>query len=97
MILSDARNLDDMGAAGIVNQLRDHTIQGKGPAHTLTAWKRKNDYQYWQARIKENFIFDSVRILAEKRLAAAEEFMNQLHIETQASDLQNISPDSALV
>lgn len=91
MILSDARNLDDIGATGIFNELRRYVIGGKGVSDAVQIWKGKIDYRYWQARLKEGFRFESVRKLAERRLSAAEEFMNQLKREDAAGDLEELS------
>jgi len=96
MILSDARNLDDMGAAGLFHEFRRYMIDGKGVNDALAIWKRKIDYRYWQSRLKESFCFSSVRSLAEQRLSTAEYFMNQLNIETEAHDLGELATDSAL-
>lgn len=87
VILSDARNLDDMGAVGIFSEFRRCAMRGKSIPEVLQSWKKKTDYQYWQARLKESFRFESVRKLAEQRLAAAEQFMNQLKTEDAAGDL----------
>jgi HD superfamily phosphodiesterase len=94
MILSDARNLDDMGAAGIFNEFRRYVIGGKGACDAVRSWKRKIDYRYWQARLKESFRFEQVRELAEQRLSAAEHFMNQLKAETEALDLEELITES---
>lgn len=88
MILSDARNLDDMGAVGIFNEFRRYTVHGKGTSDVLATWKRKIDYRYWDARIKESFRFETVRKLAMQRFEAAEYFMNQLRAENTAQDLE---------
>jgi hypothetical protein len=96
MILSDARNLDDMGAVGLYNECRRYIIYGKGVTDILESWKRKIDYCYWQARLKESFRFESVRKLAKQRFVAAERFMNQLAVENAAGDLEEYlleSPD----
>jgi len=87
MILSDARNLDDMGAVGIFNELKQCVSNGKSISDALQIWKRKVDYQYWQARLTKSFHFDSVRKLAEQRLSSAEFFMNQLKMENSGQDL----------
>jgi hypothetical protein len=97
MILSDARNLDDMGAVGIFNEYRRFVIGGKGICGVLQSWRKKTDYGYWQARLKEGFKFEQVRKLAERRLATAEYFINQLKAETQAQDVEELSVDSVLV
>ena len=94
MVLSDARNLDDMGAVGIFNEFRRYVIHGKGATDALESWKRKIDYRYWDARLKESFRFDSVRKLASRRFSAAEYFMNQLTAENAARDLEEIILES---
>jgi hypothetical protein len=97
MILSDARNLDDMGAAGIFSEARRHAINGKSISDALQDWQRKKDYQYWQARLAESFRFKAVRRIAQRRLSAAEYFMSQLNAENRAHDLEGFSVDSAFV
>jgi hypothetical protein len=94
MILSDARNLEDMGAVGLYHEFRKYVIHGKGVAEVLDSWKRKIDYRYWQARLKESFRFESVRKLAERRFSAAEFFMNQLQVEHSARDLEELLLES---
>jgi hypothetical protein len=94
MILSDARNLDDMGAVGIFNEFRRYVIHGKGASDALQSWKRKIDYRYWDARLKESFRFESVRKLASQRFSAAEYFMNQLAVENAARDLEEMVIES---
>lgn len=93
-ILSDARNLDDMGAVGIFNEFRRYVIHGKGASDALDSWKRKIDYRYWDARLKESFRFDSVRKLAIQRFSSAEYFMNQLSAENSARDLEELIIES---
>lgn len=94
MILSDARNLDDMGSIGIFNEFRRYVIHGKGASDVLQSWKRKVDYKYWQARLKESFRFESVRALAAQRYSATEYFMNQLEVENSARDLEELIIES---
>ena len=93
-ILSDARNLDDMGAVGIFNEFRRYVVHGKGASDVLESWKKKVDYRYWQARLKESFRFESVRKLAAQRFSAAEYFINQLTVENSAKDLEEIIIES---
>jgi len=90
MILSDARNLDDMGVTGIFNELKQHVTNGKNISDILSSWQKKVDYQYWQARLKESFRFKSVRKIASQRLLTVESFMNQLKIENNAEDLEKL-------
>jgi hypothetical protein len=99
IILSDARNLDDMGAVGIFNELRRYVFHGRGAAEAVASWNQKIDYDYWNARLRESFRFDTVREIARQRLANAMKFMEHLNHENRAGDLeallleQQISPD----
>ncbi|MHC4124108.1 MAG: HD domain-containing protein [Planctomycetota bacterium] len=95
MILSDARNLDDMGVVGIFNELRRYFIGGRNLSDALQLWKRKIDYGYWQARL-ESFSFESVRKIAEQRFMATEKLIEQLRAESSAQDLKELNADSAL-
>ncbi|MBN2842923.1 MAG: hypothetical protein JXM68_07525 [Sedimentisphaerales bacterium] len=90
MILSDARNLDDMGAIGIFNESRRYMIHGRGVTDAIASWRRKIEYEYWNARLRESFRFDSVRIIAEQRLNKAVQFMEQMETENRAADLEEI-------
>ncbi|MCK5001362.1 MAG: hypothetical protein KAS23_17580 [Anaerohalosphaera sp.] len=94
MILSDARNLDDMGAIGIFNEFRRYVVHGKGASDAIDSWRRKVDYRYWEARLKESFRFEVVARIAEQRFEAAEFFMNHLMIENSAKDLEDVVIES---
>lgn len=96
MILSDARNLDDMGAIGIFNEFRRYVFHGRGAGDALTSWKRKIEYDYWSARLRESFRFESVRILAKRRLKTAEAFMQQLDLENKATDLEELLMEQSM-
>jgi|GEM_PF-397674 len=89
MILSDARNLDDMGAIGIFNEFRRYVFHGRGASDALSSWNRKVEYDYWSARLRESFRFEPVRKLAQIRLRTAEKFMKQLEIENRAADFED--------
>ncbi len=91
MVLSDAKSLDDMGAIGILNEARSYICHGKSISELLQSWKRKIEYQYWQARLKEGFRFDTVRQLAAQRFETVKIFMTQLEIEHSCRDFEEIS------
>jgi len=91
MILSDARDLDDMGAVGVLQDFKHNISRRKGIAGMLQARRNKTRYGYWQARLDRGFHFDSVRKLAEQRLQAARLFVEQLNTETDALDIAEIS------
>ena len=88
MILSDGRNLEDMGAAGLLHELRQHIMNGKSISEILESWKCKIQYGYWQARLKESFRYDAVRQMAEQRYNTMKHFMDQLAVENTLCDLQ---------
>ena len=87
-ILSDGRNLEDMGAVGLLHELRQHITNGKSISEVLDNWKCKIEYGYWQARLREGFRHDAVRRMAEQRFEAMELFMDQLAAENTLCDLQ---------
>ena len=91
IILSDARNLDDMGLVGFVNELRRYVVDGKGISTALKCWKRKIDYRYWQARLREGFRFETVQRIAEKRVERAEKCIEQLRDEASCEDIRQFS------
>ncbi len=90
MILSDARNLDDMGSIGIFNEFRRYVIHGRGVGDALSSWSRKIEYDYWAARLRESFRFEGVKAIAKRRLETARNFMQQLDYENRAGDLEEI-------
>ncbi len=96
MILSDARNLDDIGVSGLINELSRYFIGGKNTSDFLQIWRTKTDYGYWQARL-ESFRFEAVRKIAEQRLKWAEKFMSQFAAENSMDDLKIAAEDAAFV
>lgn len=88
MILSDARNLEDMGMVGVFYENIRYACQGKGLEFLLQSWQKKIDYRYWQARLKDSFRFESVRQVAKKRLENATAAMNWLKTECESLDLR---------
>lgn len=90
MILSDARNLDDIGLVGLFNYFCACGVHSKGVTDALQTWKKKVDYRYWQARLREGFRFESVRSIASARFEQAERFMHQLEIENSTRDVEEI-------
>jgi hypothetical protein len=86
-ILSDAQNLDDMGIVGLFSLFRNSSPREKGPSDVLRSWKKKIDYGYFQARLKESFHFESVKRIAKKRFELTENFMSGLQDECSAKDI----------
>jgi HD superfamily phosphodiesterase len=86
-ILSDADSLDDIGALGVWRDLRRHLLDGRGIEDAVRAWQRREQYGYWEARVRDAFNLHTARRLAERRLAGARAFMQQLAAESAAEDL----------
>ncbi len=89
-ILSDAQMLDEIGALGIVHEIRRCILQGKGPGSLLEGWERRIEYRYWEARLKEGFHFPSVRRIAQDRFEAMERYIQQLRKEYFGQDFSGL-------
>ena len=86
-ILSDADNLDDIGTLGIWRDLRRSILEGHAVDEAVRIWQRREQYGYWEARMREALQLETSRRLAAGRLAAARAFMQQLARERDASDI----------
>ena len=86
-IVSDADSLDDMGALGVWRDLRRSILEGRGVEDAVRTWQRREQYGYWDARMREALRLETSRRLAAGRLGAARAFMAQLARERDASDL----------
>jgi hypothetical protein len=80
-LLADAVNLDDFGVSGMSHLLALLAVQGGGAAQLLEAYEKRDQYGYWDARLKEGFHFDAVRTIARRRLDRAREMLAQLASE----------------
>ena len=86
-LLSDADSLDDMGALGVWRDLRRSIMEGRGIEDAVRTWQRREQYGYWEARMREALRLETSRRRAASRLGAARAFMAQLGCERDASDL----------
>jgi hypothetical protein len=86
-LLSDADSLDDMGALGVWRELRKSILEGRAVEDAVRVWERREQYGYWDTRLRDAFRLQTARRLAESRLAAGRAFMLQLARERDASDL----------
>jgi len=92
-ILSDADNLDDLGALGVWKDLRRACLEGRAIEGAIRAWQQRDQYGYWETRARDLFHLATSRRLAESRLAAARAFMEELARERDASDI-SAGPES---
>lgn len=67
-LLADALNLDDFGITGLVQQIVHLTRQGEGVLQLADGLEKREQYGYWDARLKDGFHFEPVRQIARRRL-----------------------------
>lgn len=89
-IISDAENLDEFGVISLWLLVRRGVWEGKGVEAAIETWRRKSEYRFWEARLRDSFRFAPVRELAEKRLAGFDEFMCELAAQHQAADVEQL-------
>ena len=80
-LLADAVNLDDFGVIGFVNRAIQLGRQGDGVNQVQEGNAKRDEYGYWEARLKDGFHFEPVRRLARKRLENAREAAKLLEEE----------------
>jgi len=84
-LLADAVNLDDFGVIGLLNQAIQLSLQGEGIAELAVAAEKREQYGYWEARLKDGFHFEPVRQIAHLRLAEARQ-INAMLFEQLGED-----------
>lgn len=67
-LLADAINLDDFGVTGLVQQVILLARQGEGVLQLADGLEKREQYGYWDARLKDGFHFDPIRQIARRRL-----------------------------
>ena len=84
-LLADAVNLDDFGLVGFIRQAMQLANQGLGVTQVAEGWEKRQQYGYWDARLKDGFHFEPVRQIARRRLAnlasAAQMLLDELREE----------------
>jgi hypothetical protein len=70
-LLADALNLDDFGVTGLVTRIIQLGVQGSGISQVVEAAEKREEYGYWEARLKDGFHFEPIRQLARRRLDRA--------------------------
>ena len=70
-VLADAVNLDDFGVTGLILQAVQLSRQGDGLTQVAEGTEKRDQYGYWDARLKDGFHFEPVRQMAIRRLANA--------------------------
>ncbi len=80
-LLADAVNLEDFGVTGLMHQMIQLTRNGDGIVQLADGCRKREQYGYWDARLKDGFHFEPVRQLARRRLENARQLCDLLHEE----------------
>lgn len=70
-LLADAVNLDDFGVVGLLLQTIQLARQGDGVVQVAEGSEKREQYGYWDARLRDGFHFEPVRQMAKARVAHA--------------------------
>lgn len=90
-IISEAESLDEFGLLSLWLVVRRGAVDGRGVQACLDTWRRKQEYQFWRARLKDAFRFEMVRGLASKRLSSLERLMGELLDQHLCHDLSTLA------
>lgn len=67
-LLADAVNIEDFGVIGVAVQAIQLARQGEGVLQLAEGCDKREQYGYWEARLKDGFHFEAVRQIALRRL-----------------------------
>jgi hypothetical protein len=70
-LLADALNLEDFGVTGLIAHAVALARQGGGVMQVADGCQKRDQYGYWDARLKDGFHFEQTRQLARQRLEQA--------------------------
>jgi hypothetical protein len=80
-LLADVINLEDFGVIGLVGQMIQLARQGDGVLQFIEGAEKREQYGYWEARLKDGFHFEPLRQIARRRLEHARQVANMLSDE----------------
>lgn len=80
-VLADAVNLDDFGLTGLVSLCMQTGHGGEGIAQLSEGLEKREQYGYWDVRLKEGFHFEAVRQIARRRLESSRQVARMLKAE----------------
>lgn len=90
-IVAEANNLEEFGLLSLWPSIRRGMHEGKGIQAVIDSWRRKKEYHFWSARLRDSFRFESVRALAASRLESLEHFMEELDRQFTSADIPGLS------
>ncbi len=77
-LLADAVNLEDFGVIGLVQQAIQLARQGDGVRQLADGLEKRDQYGYWEARLKDGFHFEPIRQIARQRVEHARQVASLL-------------------
>jgi hypothetical protein len=80
-VLADAVNLDDFGVVGLIQQMIQLVRIGDGVNQLAEGSEKREQYGYWEARLKDGFHFEPIRKIAAERLLHARQTATMLLAE----------------
>jgi len=86
-LLADVLNLDDFGATGLIIQTIQQARAGEGLMQVAAGCEKRDQYGYWEARLKDGFHFEPVRQMARRRLENSRAVARLLYMEIKEDDL----------
>jgi hypothetical protein len=82
-LLADAINLEDFGVVGMILQTIQLARQGDGVKQVAEGAEKRDQYGYWNARLKDGFHFEPIRQIARRRVENARQLAALLLRELQ--------------
>lgn len=86
-IVAEAHSLDEFGPVALWTSIRRGAIEGKGVQVVIDTWRRRKEYQFWDARLRDSFTLAPVRDAARQRLERLERLMIEVEQQQLGSDL----------
>ncbi len=80
-LLADSLNLEDFGLTGFVLRAIQLGLQGAGMSQIMESTEKREEYGYWEARLKDGFHFDPIKAIARRRLDRARQVHKMLKEE----------------
>jgi hypothetical protein len=78
VLLSEAVHLDDLGPMWIWHHARLSAATGDSVFALLSQWHVRQEYGYWESRIKKSLRFEWSRQIARRRVAAMQVFIETI-------------------
>jgi hypothetical protein len=77
-LLADAINLEDFGVTGLIGQMTVLIRAGAGIVQLAQGAEKREEYGYWDARLRDGFHFEPIRQIAKRRLVRARQVATML-------------------